>query len=63
MSCLYNIFQIIVWATGINRLMLTTAKSSLSISVNSFRLKHIWGKIQRRNVYRNIIGNSPSNIL
>ena len=47
----------------VNPLMLTEAKTSLTILMKSFRLKHKWQNIWRRNVDKNITYNSPSNIL
>ena len=47
----------------VNTLMLTAAKTSLTILMKSFRLKQNWQSFLRRNVHQNIINNSPSNIL
>ena len=49
--------------TWFNPLMLTAAKTSLTILKKSFRFKHNWQNIWRRNVDQNITNNSPSNIL
>ena len=46
----------------INPLMLTAAKTSLTILMKSFFLKHDWQNIWRRNADQNITNNFPSNI-
>ena len=47
----------------VNPLMLTAAKTSLTMLRKSFRLKHNWQNITRGNVDEHITNNSPSNIL
>ena len=54
---------LLVWMHILNPLTLTAAKTSQTISMKSFRLKHNWQSIWRRNVDNNITNNSPSNIL
>ena len=44
-----------------NPLMLTA--SSLTVLVKSYRQKHIWKNIWRRNVHQNTTNKSPSNVL
>ena len=51
-----------LFSTFFNPLMLTAAKTSLTILMKSFFLKHDWQNTWRRNADQNITNNFPSNI-
>ena len=54
---------LLVFETYLNPLMLTAAKNSLTILMQSCRQKQMWKTIWRRNVVQNFTNYSPSNIL